>query len=508
MKWSEKVLLIIMDGWGHSPKPEVSAIEQANTPFIDQLYKQFPVSELITHSEDVGLPVGQMGNSEVGHMNIGAGRVVDQELLRINNAIRDKELEKNEVLLRSFFYAKENQKKVHFMGLVSHGGIHSHSNHLKALCDIAKQQEVPNVFIHAFTDGRDSDPKSGLQYIKELEAHLSNSAGRIASVMGRYYAMDRDNRWERIKIGYDCLVSGIGDSTENIGAQMERSYGEGVTDEFIKPIIQMDDNGAPLAVISEGDVVICFNFRTDRCREITKVLTQEDRVDDGMTRIPLHYLTMTNYDETFEGLHIIFENKNVEMTLGETLEHHTKTQLRISETEKYAHVTYFFSGGREQTFNGEDRVLIPSPKVATYDMQPEMSAFEVKDKILPILNNGGTDFICLNFANTDMVGHTGIFEAAVKAAETVDKCVEQVVTTAMSNGYASLITSDHGNADFMVNDNGTPNTAHTKNPVPLILVKEGLKVGLKDGKLADLAPTILALMDMDIPGQMTGEILI
>ncbi len=506
----KKVILIIMDGWGKGSNAASSAIAQAKTPFVDSLYHDYPNSELITHSEYVGLPNGQMGNSEVGHLNIGAGRIVYQELLRVNVAIESGELKRNKVLNDTFAYCKENNKALHLMGLVSNGGVHSHINHVKALCDDARDFGLgtERVFIHAFTDGRDCDPKSGLGFIKELEEYLKTSSGRIASICGRYYAMDRDKRWERIRLAYDLLTKGIGKPSKSIEESVEESYAEGVTDEFIKPIVKVKDDGTPLTTIAEGDAVICFNFRTDRCREITTVLTQQDMPDLGMNTLPLYYVTMTNYDDTFKNVKVIFDNDKVPNTLGEVIEANGLKQVRIAETEKYPHVTFFFSGGREKEFKKEKRIMVPSPKVATYDLQPEMSAYEVTDRLVAELQNHRPDFVCLNYANADMVGHTGVMSAAIKACETVDKCVQRVVETGIENGYSFLITADHGNADYLVNEDGTPNTAHTKNPVPLFLVDKDYRPALKNGKLADIAPTILQLMGIAQPAEMTGESLI
>ncbi|MCH8330747.1 MAG: 2,3-bisphosphoglycerate-independent phosphoglycerate mutase [Bacteroidetes bacterium] len=504
----KKVILIILDGWGHGPEPAVSAIAQGNTPFIDSLYDKYPNSELLTHSEHVGLPNGQMGNSEVGHMNIGAGRIVYQELLRINKAIEDRSIFSNSVLNASIEYAINNGTDLHLMGLVSDGGIHSHIDHLKSICDLAKEKGLEKVYIHAFTDGRDTDPRSGLDFVNQLEEHLQNSAGKVASLVGRYYAMDRDKRWERIKKAYHLLIKGKGKEVTNIAQGLSASYDNDVTDEFIEPIIAVNADGKPIATIKENDAVICFNFRTDRCRQLTHVLTQQDMPEQEMKTIGLHYTTMTNYDESFTGVNIIFEKENVVMTLGEVLQKEGKKQIRIAETEKYPHVTFFFSGGREEPFDGEDRILIPSPKVATYDLQPEMSSHEVTTAIVKRIDQGDVDFICLNFANSDMVGHTGVFEAAVKAVETVDDCARQVVEAGLKNGYTMLVTADHGNSEYMINEDGTPNTAHTKFLVPLFLIGNNEHVAIKDGKLGDLAPTILTIMGIDIPEQMTGEVLI
>lgn len=491
-----------MDGWGHGPDPKRSALAQAHTPFINSLYQQYANTELTTHSEWVGLPDGQMGNSEVGHINIGAGRVVYQELVRINRAIREGELAKNKNLLAALQYAKQNAKKLHLMGLVSDGGVHSHLNHLKALCDIALAYGLDKnqVIIHAFTDGRDCDPKSGLAFLADLQHHLQHSAGQIASLCGRYYAMDRDNRWERVKLAYDMLTQGAGEASNNLLKTIEDHYTAGITDEFIKPVIST----ANFVAIKPDDAVICFNFRTDRCREITKALTQQDFLEFGMHKMNLHYTTMTVYDHHFKNVANIFDNDDLSMTLGEVLERNGKTQVRAAETEKYPHVTFFFSGGREKEFAAETRLLAPSPKVATYDLQPEMSARPLTELVLNEIEKNSPDFICLNYANTDMVGHTGVFTAATKAAETVDACVQRVVQLALQKDYCLLITADHGNADYMINDDGTPNTAHTLNPVPLFVVDKSLKPALHPGKLADLAPTILKIMQLPQPPEMTG----
>lgn len=497
-----------MDGWGHGLHPASDAIYQADVPFVKGLYEKYPHCELVTCGEAVGLPEGQMGNSEVGHMNIGAGRIVYQELMRINKAIEHRELHQNDTLLRAISYAKEKGKRLHLMGLVSDGGVHSHINHLMALCDIAKEQGHSDVYIHAFTDGRDTDPQSGLGYLETLQDFLHSSTGQIASVTGRYYAMDRDNRWQRVKIAYDALVSGKGDHTQDISDQIKRSYEAGVTDEFIKPIIKTGTDGIPLALIANGDAVICFNFRTDRCREITRALTQQDFPEYEMKKLKLHFTTMTIYDHTFKEVGFIFSNDDLSQTLGETIAVKGLRQLRIAETEKYPHVTFFFNGGREKPFEGEDRLMIPSPKVATYDLQPEMSAHEVKDKLIQKMKADQPDFICINFANPDMVGHTGVLSAVKAAVATVDRCVAEVVENALALDYAILLTADHGNADYMINEDGSPNTAHTLNPVPLFLIDRNLKTGLKNGKLGDLAPTILTLMGLDIPSQMTGNILV
>jgi 2,3-bisphosphoglycerate-independent phosphoglycerate mutase len=502
----KKVLLMILDGWGIAKNKSVSAIDQAKTPFVDSLYGKYSNSTLEASGLAVGLPAGQMGNSEVGHMNIGAGRIVYQDLVRINKAIEEKELDSNPVLNDAFAYAIRENKKIHFIGLLSDGGVHSHIDHLKGLVTIAANKGVKDLFIHAFLDGRDTDPKAGVDYTKSLIDHLSTTTGKVASIIGRYYAMDRDKRWERVKLAYDLLVHGTGEAATDPLAAIRASYDAGVTDEFVKPIV-IQENGKPLATISEGDVVLCFNFRTDRGRQITQVLTQQDFPDFGMKTIPLNYITLTSYDDTFKGVKVIFEKDNLEMTLGEVLAKAGKKQIRIAETEKYPHVTFFFSGGREQVFEGESRILCPSPKVATYDLAPEMSANDIKDKIIPELNKREADFICLNFANPDMVGHTGVFEAAVKACETVDACAKAVAEAALNNDYATIIIADHGNADMMVNDDGSPNTAHTTNLVPCILVDQQLRPKMKNGKLGDLAPTILTLMGVEIPRQMTGNVL-
>ena len=495
-----------MDGWGLGKKKSADAIQNANTPFVTSLYKKYPNTTLVTCGEAVGLPDGQMGNSEVGHLNLGAGRIVYQELQRINVAIRDGEFAKNVKLLESIRFAKQNNKPLHLLGLVSDGGVHSHINHVKAIADVCKKEGLTEVYVHAFTDGRDCDPKSGLGFIKELQTHLDSSVGKIATVTGRYYAMDRDKRWERVKLAYDALVNGVGEQSSDLLQSIETSYAADITDEFIKPIINTKVGAA--GRIKDGDVAICFNFRTDRCREITHVLTQEDHPEQNMHTLNLHYTTMTDYDKTFKGVHVIFENDNLNNTLGEVLEANGKKQIRIAETEKYPHVTFFFSGGREKIFEGETRIMAQSPKVATYDLQPEMSAYELADKLVPEIEKDYADFICLNFANADMVGHTGVFTAVEKAVETVDKCVERVVTAALAKDYTIFLTADHGNADYMVNEDGTPNTQHSLNLVPFFVIDNKWHGTVKPGKLGDLAPSILHVMGLTIPKEMTGEVLV
>ena len=503
----KKVALLILDGWGIGDKSKSDAISNANTPFVDSLYLKHPHSTLKTSGENVGLPEGQMGNSEVGHLNIGAGRVVYQDLALINKAIKEKTIDENKVLNDAFDYAKQHHKAVHFLGLVSDGGVHSSQEHLHYLCDMAQKKGLQQVYIHAFTDGRDTDPKNGLGYLRLLEKHLENSSAKIASVIGRYYSMDRDNRWERVKLAYDLLVKGEGEKTKDILKSVENSYEANITDEFIKPLIKTDPAGKPLATIREEDVVICFNFRTDRCREITQVLSQEDKPEFGMQKLSLYYVTMTNYDHTFKNVQVVYGKEDLVMTLGEVISKEGKKQIRIAETEKYPHVTFFFSGGREKAFEGEKRILIPSPKVATYDLQPEMSAILLTDAIVPELEKGKSDFICLNFANADMVGHTGDYKAVIKAVETVDSCTRRVVEAGLKSHYSFIIIADHGNSDYMINEDGTPNTAHTTNPVPCILIDPHYKK-IRDGKLADIAPTILKLMDIAIPKEMDGKTLI
>lgn len=509
MKNAKQVALLILDGWGvGSNNPKVNAIAKANVPFIKGLYDKYPNTTLRTSGEDVGLPKGQMGNSEVGHLNIGAGRVVYQQLALINKAFEENRLESHPVLNEAFDYAKKNNKKIHLLGLVSNGGVHASLEHLKELCSLAHRKNVENLFIHAFTDGRDTDPKSGLGFIKELEDHLKETTGKIASVIGRYYAMDRDKRWERVKLAYDLLVSGAGEKSASAQESIRKSYENNVTDEFIKPVSIVDADNKPLATIHEGDVVLFFNFRTDRGRELTQVLSQQAFPEFGMNPLKLHYITMTQYDQTYKDVKILFDEDNLSNTLGEVVEAAGKKQLRIAETEKYPHVTFFFSGGREKEFKGEKRIMIPSPKVPTYDLQPEMSANEITEAVVNEINTKENDLIILNFANPDMVGHTGVFDAVVSALETIDKCTEKVVSTCLQNYYAVIIIADHGNADFMVNADGTPNTAHTTNVVPCILLNGGEGVKLNDGRLADVAPTILSLMGIEQPKEMTGKSLI
>jgi 2,3-bisphosphoglycerate-independent phosphoglycerate mutase len=504
---SKKAFLMILDGWGIGDQSKSDVIFNEPTPNLDSYKENFPHAQLMTCGEEVGLPRGQMGNSEVGHLNIGAGRVVYQDLVKINKAIEDNSIEDNEVIKTAYQYAKDNGKAVHFIGLISDGGVHSMDYHLYKLCDIAQKYELKDVFIHALMDGRDTDPKSGLGYMKNLVNHLENSAGKIASVCGRYYTMDRDKRWERVKQGYDLLVSGIGNKETDAVEAMENSYANDITDEFVKPTVICDADGNPTATISEGDVVFCFNFRTDRLREITIALTQKDMPEHGMKTMPLHYLTMTRYDDTFRGVNIVYDKENVKMTMGEYLAANDKKQLRIAETEKYAHVTFFFSGGREEEFDGERRVLIPSPKVATYDLQPEMSAYKVKDAVIEEIKKDDLDFICLNFANGDMVGHTGIYEAVQKAVRAVDDCVGQVVKVAREHGFTVMIIADHGNADNVVNKDDSPNTAHSLNPVPLYLISDEIKE-VKPGILADVAPTLISIMGLEVPKEMTGKVLV
>lgn len=507
MENQKKVALIILDGWGYGKKDHSDAIYKAQTPVFDRLINNYPNATLLTDGKHVGLPDGQMGNSEVGHLNIGAGRVVYQDLVKINRAIESGELAKNETLLNAFKYAKEKSKNVHFLGLVSDGGIHSHQNHLVALCKIAKENGIEKSFIHAFTDGRDTDPHSGKGFIKSLQKNIKDTPTKIASVIGRYYAMDRDLRWERIQKAYDLMVHGKGEKTSNVLNAIQESYDNDITDEFIKPIVCTNSNNEIITQIKKDDVVICFNFRTDRCRQITRALHQENFPDLGMSKLPLYYVTMTTYDANFKDVKVLFEKDNLKNTLGEVLSKAGKNQIRIAETEKYPHVTFFFSGGREKEFEGEKRIMVPSPKVATYDLQPEMSAEEVKEKIITEIENESADFICLNFANPDMVGHTGVFDAIVKAVEKVDDCTGQIIENGLKHGYSFIIIADHGNADFAINEDGSANTAHTTNPVPIILIDSNYK-SIENGKLADVAPTILKLMNLTIPNEMDGNILV
>ena len=504
----KKVILIILDGWGETQNPDVSAIYKAKTPFFDSLIQNYPNASLRTDGLHVGLPEGQMGNSEVGHMNLGAGRIVYQDFVKINKAVADGSIAKEKTLIDAFTYAKEHNKKVHFLGLLSDGGVHSHMNHIKGLLRSANDFGLNDVYLHAFTDGRDVDPKSGKGFVADIENYMSKTTGKLASICGRYYAMDRDQRWERIKLSYDVMVNGIGEKSHDATTSIQKSYDSDITDEFIKPIVMLDENEKPVAKIEKDDVIIFFNFRTDRGRQLTRVLTQENLQEYGMHTIPLHYVTMTNYDNSFKNISVIYLKENLTETLGEVLEKHHKKQIRIAETEKYPHVTFFFSGGREEEFEGEKRLLCPSPKVATYDLQPEMSAKDIQDAIIPELQKQEADFICLNFANTDMVGHTGVMEAAMKAAEAVDACLKNVVNTALENNYSSIIIADHGNSETMINEDGSPNTAHTTNPVPLVLVEKNKENQINDGVLGDIAPTILQLMGIDQPAQMTQKSLL
>jgi len=499
---NKKVILMILDGWGKSPDPKVSAIDNANVPFINSLYQNYPSAQLRTDGLNVGLPEGQMGNSEVGHMNLGAGRIVYQDLAKINLAVAHQTLAKEQVLVDAFTYAKENNKKVHFLGLVSDGGVHSHTSHLRGLIDASQEYGLDQVYIHAFTDGRDVDPKSGAKYIQDLEEHIKDTPVKIASIIGRYYAMDRDKRWERVKLAYDLVVNAIGTPSKNAVASMLDSYSHHVTDEFIEPIVMVDEEEKPLATIVEGDVVIFFNFRTDRGRELTEALSQHDFHEQNMHKLNLYYVTLTNYDETYQNVKVVYNKDNITETLGEVLEKAGKKQIRIAETEKYPHVTFFFSGGRETPFEGESRILRNSPKVATYDLQPEMSAYELTAALVPELNKKEVDFVCLNFANGDMVGHTGIMSAAILACEAVDACVKQVIEAALANDYTTIVIADHGNCETMINPDGSPNTAHTTNPVPIILVDKELK-NIQNGVLGDIAPTILELMGVQQPNAMT-----
>lgn len=507
---SKKAILAILDGWGLGTDPAVSAIAQANTPFMDSCLKNFPNTTLEASGIAVGLPFGQMGNSEVGHMNLGAGRVVYQNLVKLNMAVENASLGKENVITQAFDYALENKKQVHFIGLVSDGGVHSHINHLKGLLTAAHEYGLNDqVYVHAFTDGRDCDPHSGKDFIADLQEHMAKTTGKIASVIGRYYAMDRDRRWERVKLAYDAMVNGIGEQSHNLLDSIQNAYNTEITDEFLKPIIHLKESSLPTAKIDNGDVVFCFNFRTDRGREITQALSQEEFPEFGMNPLNLYYVTMTNYDKDFKDIKVVFNEDVLHETLGEILAKNGKTQIRVAETEKYPHVTFFFSGGRENVFEGEKRLLCPSPKeVPTYDFKPEMSAFDITEKIIPEIENESADFICLNFANADMVGHTGVFSAAVKAAETVDQCIEKVANAAYYHGYTIFILADHGNSDMMINADGSPNTQHSTNLVPLIVMDKNRKWNLKPGKLGDIAPSILTVMNLPVPEVMTGEILV
>ena len=504
---NKKAILMILDGWGIAENPEVSAVDKADTPFVDSLYDKYAHSQLQASGKAVGLPEGQMGNSEVGHMNLGAGRIVYQMLERINTAIEEGELKQKQPLQEAFQYAIENDTQVHFIGLVSDGGVHSHINHLKGLCSAASEAGLEKVFVHAFTDGRDTDPKGGKRYLEDVENHMKKTTGKVATVIGRYYAMDRDKRWERTKLAYDAMVHGKGYEAESTTEGIQQSYDDNTTDEFIKPIV-ITENGEPVAQIEDGDVVLSFNFRTDRARQITLALTQKEFPEQDMKPLNLRYLTMTEYDDTFQDVDILFDNKPIGRVLGEILAENSKKQIRIAETEKYPHVTFFFNCGREQEFEGEERIMCPSPKVATYDLQPEMSAYDIRDAIIPKIREGSVDFICLNFANPDMVGHTGDFDAAVKACETVDECTKDVLTAALENGYAAIVLADHGNADRMNNPDGSPHTQHTTVPVPCFMVDNDYQGKLNDGKLGDIAPTILEIMGIDQPEEMTGKSLL
>lgn len=506
---SKRAMLIILDGWGINPDPKVSAVEKAHTPYMDSLMKNNPNNTLDTSGEQVGLPEGQMGNSEVGHMNLGAGRIVYQDLLKINMAIKNRELAQNQTLVDAIEYAKRLGKKIHLMGLTSDGGVHSHLEHTMALTSIFAEQNFTNVAVHAFTDGRDTDPKSGAIYLKKLEKHLTSTTGELATITGRYYAMDRDTRWERTALAYNAIVHGTGEASENPGKTLKERYNKGETDEFIQPIVHVDGDGKPVAKLSKGDVVIFTNFRGDRARQLTEALTQKDHPDDGMKKLDLYYVTFKAYDESYENIKVVFGGEDTRNTMGEVLANLDKKQLRIAETEKYPHVTYFFNNGREEPFKGEDRIVVPSPRdVATYDEKPEMSAYEVTDELVNYLDNKEVDFVCLNFANPDMVAHTGDFDAAVKACEVVDACTKRVVEKALEKDFSVIIIADHGNADYMVNDDGSPNTNHSTFPVPCIAVSKYNLKSVKHGKLGDVAPTLLSLMEIPVPDEMTGEILI
>lgn len=500
-------MLVILDGWGIGPSDYTNAIASAQTPCMDRIIRDYPNATLQTSGEDVGLPEGQMGNSEVGHINLGAGRIVWQDLARINKSIRDGEFRQEPVLLDAMRRAYVNHKPLHLIGLVSDGGVHSHIEHLEEIIRFAHAEGLKEFYVHAFTDGRDTDPRSGILFLERLERVLNDNGGRLATIVGRYYAMDRDKRWERVKVAYDSLVHRQGNVTADWRQAIHDSYANDITDEFIRPVILADKQGVPLPGISPEDIVICFNFRTDRCREITEVLAERDHPEHGMNCMPLHYVTLTRYDDTYKNVQVVIEKDNLSMTMGEVLQRHGKTQLRIAETEKYPHVTYFFSGGREKPFDGELRSMIPSPRVATYDLKPEMSAHEVKDSVITAIEENKPDFICLNFANADMVGHTGNFQAAVKAIETVDTCLDQVLDAGLSSGYGILVIADHGNADQMINPDGSPNTAHTTHPVPCVFISQEPDIRLHNGRLSDVAPTLLQWMKLPIPLEMTGEVL-
>ena len=504
---NRKTLLMILDGWGIGDGSKSDVISQVPTPNLTFYKNNYPNSRLHASGEDVGLPDGQMGNSEVGHLNIGAGRIIYQDLVKINKECKTGDIKKNKTLVDAFSYARDNKKQVHFMGLLSDGGVHSLDKHLYALCDMTMDYGLKNVFIHGFGDGRDTDPRSGLGYMKSLLDHLKKSNGKVASFIGRFYSMDRDKRWERVKEGYDLIVSGTGAPTANITEAMQESYNAGITDEFMKPIVVVDNNGKPVGLVKEGDVIVFFNFRNDRAKELTIALTQKDMPECGMKTIPLYYCTMTPYDATFKGLHIIYPKDNADNTIGEVLAAAGKHQLRIAETEKYAHVTFFFSGGREEKFNNEERIMIPSPKVATYDLQPEMSAYGVTEALIKAIGTEKFDFICVNFANGDMVGHTGVYEAIEKAITTVDECAGSVINAARKSGYDVIVIADHGNADHALNEDGSPNTAHSLNPVPIILISDDYNE-IKEGILADVAPTLLTIMGIPIPKDMTGKVLV
>lgn len=503
----KKVILLILDGWGITQDENVSALAKAKTPYFNSLIQKYPHAQLRTDGMNVGLPDGQMGNSEVGHMNLGAGRIVYQDLAKINLAVQNKSLAQEPVLEQAFDYAKRNNKPIHFMGLLSDGGVHSHIDHLKGLLSAAEEFGIKEKYVHAFTDGRDVDPHSGKDFIQDIENHLRHTNGKLASVIGRYFAMDRDRRWERVKKAYDLIVKGKGNKVTDVAEAIQTSYNIGISDEFLEPIVMTDELGNPVATLKNDEVVIFFNFRTDRGRQLTHALTQEDFKQYDMEKIPLYFVTITTYDETFSNINTVFKKDNIKATLGEVLEYMGKTQIRIAETEKYPHVTFFFSGGRETPFKGEERIMVNSPKVATYDLKPEMSAYEIRDKIIPEISSHSADFICLNFANPDMVGHTGVFEAAVKACEAVDECLQGVVEAAIENEYSVLVIADHGNCEMMINPDGSPNTAHTTNPVPLILVDNDIK-SIASGNLANIAPTILKLMGITKPELMTQDPLI